>query len=100
LPRAGDLAWILAGAERPPLPDPGLRRPPAGAGRGQRHRLASPRVVTADAEVQIHPAALPLDLIDLPLAVVLAASLESQQLRVSWERLEGCSISRTVMRAA
>jgi hypothetical protein len=40
--------------------------------------------------VQLHPAALPLDLIDLSLAVVLAAGLKSQQLRVSRERLEGC----------
>jgi hypothetical protein len=32
--------------------------------------------------VQVDPAALPLDVIDLALAVVLAASLERQQLRI------------------
>jgi hypothetical protein len=32
--------------------------------------------------VQVDPAALPLDFIDLTLAVVLAAGLERQQLRV------------------
>jgi hypothetical protein len=32
--------------------------------------------------VQVHPTALPLDVIDLALAVVLAARLEREQLRV------------------
>jgi hypothetical protein len=40
--------------------------------------------------VQVDPAALPLDLIDLALAVVLAAGLEGEQLGVPRERLEGC----------
>ena len=40
--------------------------------------------------MQVHPAALDLDLIDLALAVVLAPSLERQQLRVPREHLEGC----------
>jgi hypothetical protein len=40
--------------------------------------------------VQVHPAALPLDLIDLALAVVLAAGLKGQQFGVPRERLEGC----------
>jgi hypothetical protein len=44
---------------------------------------------TADAQVQVHPAALPLDLIDLALAVVLTTSLEGEQLGVPRERLEG-----------
>jgi hypothetical protein len=34
------------------------------------------------AQVQVHPAALPLDLIDLAFAVVLAAGLEGEQLGV------------------
>jgi hypothetical protein len=51
-------------------------------------RLDSPRVVPTDAEVQIHPAALPFDLVDLALAVVLTTGLERQQLSVPRERLE------------
>jgi hypothetical protein len=39
--------------------------------------------------VQVHAAALPLDLIDLALAVALAAGLEGEQLDLSGERLEG-----------
>src|SRR5688500_9310507 len=51
--------------------------------RGRRHdRLASRRVVPAGAEVQVHPAALPLDLVDLAFAVVLASGLEREQLGV------------------
>jgi hypothetical protein len=38
--------------------------------------------------MQVHPAALPLDLIDLALAVVLTTGLERQQLSVPRERLE------------
>ena len=37
--------------------------------------LASRPVVPAGAQVQVHPTALPLDLIDLALAVVLAVML-------------------------
>ena len=89
LPRAGGLARVVAGAERPPLPGRGLRRPPAATGRGQRpYRLASRRVVPAGAEMQVHPAALPLHLIDLALAVILAAGLEGEQLGVPRERLK------------
>ena len=47
-------------------------------------------LVPAGAEVQEHPATLPLDLIDLLLAVVLAAGLEGEQFRIPRERLEGC----------
>jgi hypothetical protein len=43
--------------------------------------------------VQIHPAALPLDLVDVALAVVLAASLEGQQLRVPREHPGGTGYS-------
>jgi hypothetical protein len=39
--------------------------------------------------MQVHPAALPLNLVDLALAVLLTASLEGQQLGVSRESLEG-----------
>jgi hypothetical protein len=53
-------------------------------------RLASRRVVPAGAKVQVHPAALPLNLVDLAFAVVLAASLEREQLRVTRERLDCC----------
>jgi hypothetical protein len=54
-------------------------------GAQQFSRLASRRVVSADAEMQVHPAALPLDLIDLAFAVVLAAGLERKQLRIPRE---------------
>jgi hypothetical protein len=42
--------------------------------------------------------AAPVVIIDLALAVVLAAGLEGKQLRVPRERLEGCQHARTVMR--
>ena len=51
--------------------------------------LASRRIVPADAQVQIDPTALPLDLIYLALAVVFTASLEGEQLGVPRERLKG-----------
>jgi hypothetical protein len=38
--------------------------------------------------MQVHPAALPLHLIDLALAVILAAGLEGEQLGVPRERLK------------
>jgi hypothetical protein len=59
-------------------------------GRGQRHsRLASRRVVPAGAEVQVHPAVLPLSLVvDLALTAVLAAGLEGKQFRVPREHLQ------------
>jgi hypothetical protein len=38
--------------------------------------------------VQIHPAALELELVDLALAVVVAAGLEGQDLQVAGEVLE------------
>jgi hypothetical protein len=84
------VAWVVAGAERPPLPDRGLRWPPATPGRGRRRHLASRWVVAADAKVQVHPAALALDLIDLAFAVVLASGLEGEQFGFPRERLEGC----------
>jgi hypothetical protein len=59
-------------------------------GRGQRRHLAWRWVVAAGTKVQVHPAALPLDLVDLAFAVVLAAGLEGQQLGVPRECLEGC----------
>jgi hypothetical protein len=52
------------------------------------HRLASGRLVAAGAQVQEDAAALPLDLIDLALAVVLTTGLEGQQFGVPRERLE------------
>jgi hypothetical protein len=50
--------------------------------------------------VEVHPAALPLDLVDLALAVILATGLEGQQLGVPREGLEAVSMSRTVMHPA
>jgi hypothetical protein len=47
-------------------------------------------LVPAGAQVQADPAALPLDLIDLALAAILAAGLEGEQLRVPRKRLERC----------
>jgi hypothetical protein len=74
--RAGGLAWVVAGAEWPPLPGRGLRGVPAATGRERRpYRLGSRWVLAAGAQVQVDPAALPLDLIDLALAVGLAVML-------------------------
>jgi hypothetical protein len=50
--------------------------------------------------VHVDPAALPLDLGDLALAVVLAAGLEGQQLRVARSVWRAVSISLTVMHLA
>jgi hypothetical protein len=53
-------------------------------------RALSPRwVVAAGAEVQVHPAALPLDLVDLAFAVVLAGGLEGEHFDVLGEPLQG-----------
>jgi hypothetical protein len=88
--RTGRLAWLRVGAERPSLPDRRLPGPPAETrgGRQQPHRLASRGVVPAGAQVQVHPVALELKLVDLALAVVLTAGLEGEQLRVPRERLK------------
>jgi hypothetical protein len=68
-----------------------VRRPPAPTGReGQPGHLASRQVVPAGAQVQIHPAALPLHLIHLALALVLTTGLEREQLGVARKRLERC----------
>jgi hypothetical protein len=89
LPRAGGLARVVTDPERSPLLGRGLRGPPAPAGRDQRpYRLASRWIVPAGAQVEVHPAALPLHLIDLAFAVVLATGLEGEQLCVPRERLE------------
>jgi hypothetical protein len=45
-------------------------------------------LVTAGPQVQIHPAALKLEPVDLALAVVLTTSLEGQDLQVAGEMLE------------
>jgi hypothetical protein len=45
-------------------------------------------LVSPDAEVQIDAVALPLDLVDLALAVLLAASLEGQHLLILREVLQ------------
>src|SRR4029453_5701860 len=52
--------------------------------------LAPWRVVSADAEMQLDPVALPLDRIDVALAGGCAAGLKGEQLGVPGERLEGC----------
>jgi hypothetical protein len=46
-------------------------------------------VVSADTEVQVRPPASPLDLVDLPLAVLLAARLEGEQFHASRKPLQG-----------
>jgi hypothetical protein len=46
------------------------------------------RLVAADAEVQVDPAALELQLVNLALAVVLTPGLEGQHLQVAREVLE------------
>ena len=51
-------------------------------------RLVPRRVVASSAEMQVDAAALPLDLVELTLAVVLAGGLERQHLAVSGEALQ------------
>jgi hypothetical protein len=58
-----------------------------GHGRG---RLPPRRLVAPGPEVQVDPATLQLELVYLTLTVVLAASLERQQLCVARERLKCC----------
>ena len=62
LPGASSVARALADAVRSPLPGRGVRRPPAYAG-WRASELGIAAVVAAGAEVQVHPAALPLDLV-------------------------------------
>jgi hypothetical protein len=51
-------------------------------------RLPSRWLVASDPEVQVDPATLELELVDLALAVVLAAGLEGEDLQVAREVLE------------
>jgi hypothetical protein len=51
-------------------------------------RLAPRWVVAAGPQVQVDPAALELKLVDLALAVVLAAGLEGQDLQVAGQVLK------------
>jgi hypothetical protein len=51
-------------------------------------RLPLRWLVAAGPQVQVHPAALDLELVNLALAVVLAAALEGQNLEVAGEALE------------
>jgi hypothetical protein len=51
-------------------------------------RLPPRRLVAPGPEVQVHPAAMELELVDLALAVVLAAGLEDEDLQVARQVLE------------
>jgi hypothetical protein len=51
-------------------------------------RLPPRQLVAAGPQVQVDPAVLELQLVDLALAVVLAAGLEGEDLQVPWEMLE------------
>jgi hypothetical protein len=51
-------------------------------------RLRPRRLVASGAQVQVDPAALELELVDLALEVVVAAGLEGQDLQVAGEALE------------
>jgi hypothetical protein len=51
-------------------------------------RLAPRRLVPAGAKVQVDPATLELELVDLTLAVVLTAGLEGQDLQVAGQVLQ------------
>jgi hypothetical protein len=46
-------------------------------------RLAPRWLVASDPQVQIHPAALELELVDLALPVILAAGLEREQFTIA-----------------
>jgi hypothetical protein len=48
--------------------------------------------------MEVHAAALPLDLVDLPFAVVFATGLEGEQLRVLGKPLQGSQQVTTVIR--
>jgi hypothetical protein len=48
----------------------------------------SPGLVAVGAQVQVDPAALELELVDLALAVVFAAGLEGQDLQIAREDLQ------------
>ena len=68
---------------------------------GRRQRpgcLELRRVVPPGTKMQVHPAALPLDLIDLALAVVLTPGLERKELGVPRNAWRAVTKSRTVMR--
>jgi hypothetical protein len=51
-------------------------------------RLPSRRLVAAGPEVQVDPAALELELVDVALAVLLAAGLAGEDLQVAGEMLQ------------
>jgi hypothetical protein len=90
-----DLDEAEGGSQPPAGPPPGR-----GRSRPQAGRLAPRWLVAAGPQVQIHPAALELELVDLALAVVLAAGLEGQHLQVVGQVLSSVSKSRTVIYAA
>jgi hypothetical protein len=67
-------------------PQPPKRRVLVGIDRHR--RLPRRRIVQSDSEVQVDPAPLPLDLVDLALAVLLAAWFEGEQFRLPRKLLE------------
>jgi hypothetical protein len=52
-------------------------------------------LVASSSQIQVQPAALELELVDLALAVVIAPSLERQQFGVPRERQEGMVVRST-----
>ena len=60
-------------------------------------RLAPRWLVASSPQMQVHPAALDFEFVDLALAVFLAAGLEGQDLQIAREVLELGSSSRTVI---
>jgi hypothetical protein len=81
--------WLGAGLGGPRTVAATGSRSTRATGPSRMKVAALPPSLAADAQVQVDPAALPLDLIDLALAVVLAPGLEGQQLGVAGKHLEG-----------
>jgi hypothetical protein len=99
LPGAGGVAWAVANGEWPPVPGRGMRGSPALVGwRPYSQELASV-VLAPGAEMEVHPAALPLDLVDLAFAVLLPAGLEGEQFCVPRQPLQRGQQACTVMRS-
>jgi hypothetical protein len=80
---ASEVATIIRCADEPfgPLPRPFDHDRKVAVERHSGRRLAA-WVVSSDTEIQIHPVALPRDLIPLALAVFLKAGHERQRLRL------------------
>ena len=81
-------AWCPAFSNRAKVTCSGTSSWSSRGGPDSDDYLALLELVSPDAEMQVYSAALPLDLVDLALAVLFAASLEGKQLRLPREQLQ------------